>query len=184
MRLKQKIAQQLTKVLGWKFVGSLDPNYTKYVILMAPHTSIWDFIWGKLAFSHQNIKGHYLVKKELFFFPLGSILKYAGAIPVDRGKRNNIVETMTKKFEIDNKFCLTITPEGTRKKVTKWKKGFIQIATMANVPIVLGYVDYKKKEFGLFNIYHPTGDMDADIAAIRKFYLTVNAKYPENFYID
>ena len=138
----------MLKSLGWKIEGSF-PFYEKMVIIAAPHTSAWDFVFGWLALRHFRIKPKFIIKKEYFFFPLGILLKKLGAIPIERGNiHNNMIDQMVQHFNNNKKFFLVITPEGTRKKTKHWKKGFYLIAQKANVPIIVTKLDYKNKVLG------------------------------------
>lgn len=176
------ISKILLRLSGWKIQGDIPADIKKCVIISAPHTSMWDFYYGRLAFYSKGIyKVHFMIKKEMFKFPLGGLLRWLGAIPVDRKKNNNTVVWITKKFHESDSFLLLITPEGTRKYVENWKRGFYQIAQNANVPVLLGWIDYKKKEAGMGPLFYPTGNYDTDIHEIQKFYIGLNAKYPENF---
>ncbi|RLD59952.1 MAG: acyltransferase [Bacteroidetes bacterium] len=172
----------LVNLLGWKFEGEL-PKIKKYVLIVAPHTSAMDFLIGRLYSTVFCLNINILQKKELFFFPLGSILKYLGGIPVDRGKDANIVFQLTEKFDSNEYMALAIAPEGTRKKVTHWKKGFYYIAQKANVPIVVAFIDYKRKVVGIKKVITPSGNIKDDMIEIKNCYKDVTAKIPENFSI-
>lgn len=148
-------------------------------MIAAPHTSNWDFIYARAAFFLMDIPLKFTVKKELFFFPLGFILKSLGGIPIDRSTKTGMVSKMADLFEQYDEICILVTPEGTRSKATKWKKGFYHIAESANVPILLGYLDYAKKEAGIGPTVVPQGDMEKDIEDIKSFYRGITAKYPE-----
>ena len=174
------ISKLIFKITGWKTVGEIPKNIKKYVIITAPHTSNWDFVIGRLAFSIFKLNGYFIIKKELFFLPLNIILKLFNAIPVDR-KKGDIVHQVVNYFNKYDNFCIIITPEGTRKAVKKWKEGFYMIATAAKVPIVIGYLDYKKKEIGFKDVFYPTGNKDIDIKKIQSYYKGLTAKYPNNF---
>lgn len=168
------------KVAGWKEVGEF-PEGKKFVIIAAPHTSMWDFVWGRLYYNTINKSVRFMIKEKYFFFPLGIWIKSLGAIPVTINRKLGMVKQMVHEFETRDEFLLTITPEATRKRVNRWKKGFYHIALEAKVPIVLGFVDYKKKEFGVKGIFNPSGDEAGDLEKIRKVYYHVEAKHPENY---
>jgi 1-acyl-sn-glycerol-3-phosphate acyltransferase len=169
-------------LLGWKITGGIPAEVKKCVIIAAPHTSMWDFFYGRLGFYSKGVyKVHFMIKKEIFKFPLGALLKWLGALPVDRSKNNNTVIWISKKFLESPTFMLLVTPEGTRKRVENWKRGFYHIAQNAKVPIVIGYVDYKNKKAGMGPVFYPTGNYETDLKEIQEFYLDKTAKYPENF---
>lgn len=171
---------------GWSYAGAL-PTDKKYVVISVPHTSVWDFVWGKLAFMAIGEKPAIFIKKESFFFPVGPILKALGAKPVNRGKGAvGLVDQVIHHFEKNNRFSVCITPEGTRSKVKKWKKGFYFIAQKANIPIYLGIIDYRKKVLEYGERFIPTGDIPKDMEYIKNYYLQRNAlpKHPENFSWD
>lgn len=175
------IARLILKIFGWKLKGGL-PADKKAVVISVPHTSIMDFIWGKLTFISQGVPTYILMKKEFFFFPLGPILRALNVIPVDRGnKENHIVERMVEEFKKRDVMYLTITPEGSRKKRKKWKKGFLVIAKEAGVPVYLGRIDYKDKYCTWGPRFEPTGDPDADLKYIMSTYKDANPRHPENF---
>ncbi len=172
----------ILKLFGWKIVGEIPENNVKQsVILAAPHTSNLDFFIGRLTYFELKTPVRFLIKKESFENPLGWLLKKSGGIPVDRSKRNNLVDEVASLFSQHEVLNVIITPEGTRKLVTNWKRGFYYIALKANVPIVLGFLDYKNKEAGFGPILHPTGDFDADFKVIEDFYRSKTARYPEKF---
>lgn len=166
---------------GWRYVGDV-PAVKKAVIISVPHTSNWDFVWGKLALMSQGIPAYILMKKEFFFFPLGAVLRALHVIPVDRGSREGrLVEQMAEEFGRRDTMYLCITPEGSRKKRKKWKKGFLLIAKSAGVPVYLGRIDYKGKFCGVGRLFQPTGDVDADMEYIMGTYRDANPRFPENF---
>ena len=178
----QFISHIILKIAGWKMTGRLPEDVKTAVFIAAPHTSNWDFLIGRAGLYQLGIKKiNFLIKKELFKFPLGPIIRLLGAIPVDRSKNNNAISEIGKMFNKNKKLFLLITPEGTRKLVTQWKKGYYQIAMNAEVPIVLTYVDYGKKEGGIGPVLYPTGNYEEDFKFISDFYKTKTAKFPENF---
>lgn len=169
-------------IWGWKITGAIPPDLKKCVIISAPHTSMWDFFFGRLGCYSKGIyKINFMIKKEIFKFPLGGLLRWLGAVPVDRSKNNNTIVWISKMFSEREKFMLLVTPEGTRKYVETWKRGFYHIAQNAKVPIVLGYMDYKKKEAGFGSLFYPTGNYEEDLKKIQEFYFDKTAKFPANF---
>jgi 1-acyl-sn-glycerol-3-phosphate acyltransferase len=175
------------KSSGWKLTGQIPDGIKKGVMIAAPHTSYWDFIYARAAFFMLEIPVRYTIKKEIMKFPLGPILRGLGAISIDRqkqktgdlDKKESLVESMVRLFDNRDELMILVTPEGTRKRVDKWKTGFYYVALGANVPIILGFLDYKKKEAGIGPAIYPTGNVDEDIEKIKAFYRTKTAKYPE-----
>ena len=178
--MKKGLSKFILKLMGWK-IGKVLPEVDKCVIAVAPHTSNMDFIIGKLAYTAIGRTANFLIKKDWFFFPFNHLFNSIGGIPVDRNKRTSITEKLAEEFEQRDKFQLAVTPEGSRKPVRKWKKGFYYIAYKANVPIVLVALDYGAKTVSFLDIFHPTGDTDGDIAIIRSKYNDIEAKHPEQF---
>lgn len=179
----QKFSRWILRSVGWKIVLTVEEPQ-KSVVCVAPHTSNWDFVIGQLSYWAENRQSSFLMKKSWFFFPLGNILTQIGGIPVDRNKKTSVTDQMAVEFKKRAVFHLGITPEGTRSKRTKWKMGFYHIAIKANVPIQLAYIDYKKKEMGIKEVFMPTGNEQADLEHIRNYYKDVTAKHPENFHKD
>lgn len=179
----QKISALILKLAGWKAVVSVDEP-PKSVICVAPHTSNWDFVIGKLSYWAVNRKSSFLMKKSWFFFPMNYFFKAIGGVAVDRSKKNSVTQQMVDEFNSRESFHLAITPEGTRSLVQEWKMGFYYIAVGANVPIQIAYMDYARKEMGIKTLFYPTGDEQADIAAIQAFYKGIQGKFPEKFNIS
>ena len=169
------------KLTGWKVSGTMPPEIKKAVIIVAPHTSNWDFVIGKMLTVLLGMKAKFLIKEELFKFPLGPVLRWLGAIPVPRGNSAHMINHVAKYFNDAGSLYIIITPEGTRKPRKNWKKGFYYIALRAKVPVILGVLDYEKKEGGVGEIFYPSGDMEKDMEYIYDFYRNAKAKYPENF---
>lgn len=170
----------LLKRFGWKIDEHVPNGVDKAVVVMGPHTSNWDFVIGKIAFAHYKVNAKFLIKKDLFFFPLGFILKAMGGVPVDRKRNNNITDQAVKYFEENDKCFMVFTPEGTRAYQPKWKKGFYYIAEQAKVPIYIGYIDYKRKIGGFHSLFVPTGDVEADMKYIQNILSEYTGKVPEN----
>ena len=176
----RKLAGFILRMIGWKVDERTPEGVKKCVIAVGPHTSNWDFVLGKLAFIYYGVNARYLIKKELFFFPLGLILRWMGGIPVDRKKKNNMTEYAAELFEKNDELFLVFTPEGTRSYNPNWKKGFYYIAMKAKVPIYICYMDYEKKIGGFHSRFDPTGDVESDIAHIKSIMSQFKGKNPEN----
>ncbi len=168
------------KVLGWKVEGR-PPKCSRYVLIGAPHTSNWDFVLTISASLILGVRINWLGKVSLFCGPLRPIMCWLGGIPVNRERRNGIVGQTVSAFRSNRRLIITLAPEGTRSHVTRWKTGFYHIAREANVPIVLGYLDFKRKTVGIGPSFRPTGDLERDMAAIQHFYHDITGKHPEKF---
>ncbi len=177
------LAALILKLAGWKLEITV-PDYPKCIICVAPHTSNWDFILGKLAYAAAGRKAGFLMKEAWFFWPLGPIFRAIGGIPVPKVRGGSLVETIVKRFDATDRMQLAITPEGTRSRVTKWRTGFLNIAREANVPIELGAIDFKKKEITIVRTFTPSGDNERDMAEIKKYYRQFTGKYPDKFCAD
>lgn len=177
----KSIAHFILRLAGWKVIGPFPHDIKKCIVIEAPHTSMWDFVYGWLGFQSLGVKAKFLIKKEMFVFPFGNILRKLGGIPIDRKKSNNIVENLTRLFNESESLVITITPEGTRKRVENWKRGFYHIALHAKVPVVMGYLDYSKKEGGIGQVLWPTGNFQEDWAIIERFYRGKKGRHPERF---
>jgi 1-acyl-sn-glycerol-3-phosphate acyltransferase len=175
----KKIIHFIFWCFGWRIDKIAPVDVKKCVIVVGPHTSNWDFVIGRMAFQTYGVKGKFLIKKQLFFFPLGILLKAIGGIPVDRSKNNNLTSTALRYFEENETMYLVFSPEGTRSYNPNWKKGFYHIAIKANVPIYICYVDYEKKTGGFHSLYYPTGDVDADILYIKNILKNFKGRFPE-----
>ncbi len=185
MGLKKTIGKLGLKLGGWKTVNKTPEGLGNAVCIVAPHTAIADFLVGLCYYWYYDMKFKVMIKIEFFKYPgLGWLLKKLGGIPVNRGHQNHLVEQMVDMFSQNKDTHLIICPEGTRKAVKHWKKGFYVIAQGANVPIILGFIDYKKKYCGIERIFYPTGDYDKDLAEIWDYYKDVKAKHPEGFNLD
>ena len=136
------IARFIFHIKGWKLYGNVPDGLKKCVIIQAPHTSMIDFFIGWLSSKVIRVKFRFMIKKEAFIFPLAGIIKSMGGIPVDRSKSLGVVKQIVNVFNSSDSLYLVITPEGTRKYTTQWKKGFYYIAQAAQVPVLLGYIDF------------------------------------------
>jgi 1-acyl-sn-glycerol-3-phosphate acyltransferase len=166
--------------IGWKIDIRIPPE-KKYVIIVAPHTSNWDFFIGKLAHWASGLKPNAMIKKEAFTFWSGPFLRMWGGIPVDRSKTADLIEQIVQLYNDREEFALSLTPEGTRKLNPNWKTGFYRIAMQVNIPIYLGYINYGTKQGGMHQKFVPTGDMEKDIKEIKLYYKDMKGKYPDQF---
>jgi 1-acyl-sn-glycerol-3-phosphate acyltransferase len=177
-----KILNELSKIIlricRWRKAGRL-PGISKYVMIIAPHTSNWDMPVGLVIALSLGLKLKWLAKKALFRWPFGCFIKWLGGIPIDRSKSSNIVAQSIQTFQESNELVLVVAPEGTRRKTNYWKTGFYHIASGANVPIVMGFIDYARKEGGIGPTMLPTGDIEFDMQKIRLFYDNLTGKIPD-----
>lgn len=203
-----KAARFILKKAGWEFRVNIPP-VAKCLICVAPHTSNWDFIMGELAIHSVGMKAGFLMKSTWFFFPLGPILRSMGGIPVHRttkaealleqrvvgteaieaierlhgDKKNHVTQTVINAFNKRQRLAIAVTPEGTRSRNSHWHKGIVVMAHEVGVPIVLAYFDYKRKVACLDQLFTPTGDIEADMLAIKRYYNDKGdyARYPDHF---
>ena len=166
--------------MGWKVVGDI-PTQKKYVIIVSPHTSNWDFIIGRCFGYMLEIEAKYLGKSQLFRFPYGWIFRWLGGIPVDRSKHNNLVAYAIDLFNSSEELVLGLAPEGSRSRVDSWKLGFYHIAAGANIPIALGFLDYQKREAGIGEMFYTSGDLQKDLQKIENFYKKITPRHKEKY---
>ena len=171
----------LMALFGWRVTGESTPLIKNCVVIAAPHTSGWDFVWGRCILWVVGVNAKFIIKKEMFVFPFGYILKALGGIPVKRGRKSDLIDVCAKNLRENSNYSIVITPEGTRKYTKNWKKGFYEIALKADVPIQLCWLDYEKKLGGVGIPFFPTGNYEADLKEIQSFYKDKVAKYPKNF---
>lgn len=172
------------KIQGWTYKESIPQDLRSFVMVGAPHTSNWDFIPAMAVSYKMNRNAHFVIKHSWMRFPLKTFFKSLGAIGINRkdigsGKIKSSTDLFAKLFE-NKEFVLMISPEGTRKKNAKWKTGFYHIAKKAQVPIVLGYDDYVKKEAGLGMVIYPD-NFEEDMQKINDFYKDKRGHRPQNF---
>jgi len=172
----------LYKRMGWVTdVTEACPD--KCIICLAPHTSNWDFIMGTLYNGAEGLRCGFLMKKEWFFWPLGALFRRMGGIPVYRQKHTSMTDTLAAQIEQADHFRLCITPEGTRKRVDEWKRGFYIIAQKAKIPILLYGLDYERKLIQCKRSVIPTGDMEEDMRQIKQYFKDYKGRKPHNFSI-
>ncbi|REJ79840.1 MAG: glycerol acyltransferase [Acidobacteria bacterium] len=163
------ISRLLLRLLGWRVVGSA-PTTPRYVLVAAPHTSNWDAFYLVMMASVLRIPIRWLGKHTLFRFPFGGLMRWFGGIAVDRRRRGGQVARAARLFERFDHLVIVVPPEGTRARNDRWKTGFYYIATTAEVPVALGFLDYASKTGGVGPLFLPSGDLDADLPRIREFY--------------
>jgi len=160
----------ILKLMGWRAINNLPHVPRKAVMIAAPHTSNWDFALFLMIVFALRLNLNVLIKHTVFVFPIGIFLRYCGALPVDRRAAGARVLNTAKMFDENDDMLLLITPEGTRSPRTEWKTGFYRIAEAAGVPVLIAYVDVKKKCAGPDYAMTPSGDVEADMAEVYAFY--------------
>jgi 1-acyl-sn-glycerol-3-phosphate acyltransferase len=169
--------------MGWKIEGSIDPAIKKCVMMVMPHTSAHDFYLGIFTRGITGLEMNWVGKKELFRFPLGFYFRYMGGEPLDRTGGLNKVDSIAAIFQRKETFRLAVAPEGTRKKVDELKTGFYYIALKANVPIIPVAFDFGKKTVSLGKPLMPTGNLEDDLIILKRHFIDVLGKVPENGFI-
>ena len=170
------------KLAGWEVQGELPSHARKSVLIAAPHTSNWDLPMTIMVAFALRLRPRWMGKASIFRAPFGGIMRWLGGMAVDRSKVNNLVESSAQAIrDAADPLQLIVPPEGTRSKTRHWKTGFYHIARSAEVPIVMAFMDYSTKRSGLGPLFEPTGDVAADLAAIKAFYKPFKGKNADQF---
>lgn len=177
LTFSQHLAQAILKLVGWEATGSF-PNIPKYILVGAPHTSNWDFPLTMLLMFAKGVRFNWIGKASLFHWPFGGLFHRLGGIPVKRDRTTNFVHQIVETFERSSHLIIAISPEGTRSLVTRWRTGFYYMAMSAKVPLVLGFVDYKRRQVGVGPVVFPSSDIEETFAQLRLFYADKTGKYP------
>lgn len=172
-RFSQKLGQILVSMSGWKIEGEL-PNEKKLMIVIAPHTSNWDFIYCMSFILALRFKLSYMMKKEAFFWPFKGLFMKLGGIPIDRKASNNTVDQVVDWYRSNERMWVAITPEGSRSRREKWKNGFARIAFKAQVPVLVAGFDYPSKTVYLEPLRRMTDDAEYETEQIKQL---VRSKY-------
>lgn len=173
-----RIAKLLLQIGGWTGVG-IPPDEPKAIFIAAPHTSNWDGIWALIFKVSIQLNVHFFAKHTLFWFPLGTLLRALGGIPLNRDRASTAVEQVIAIFEERDSFYFALAPEGTRSLRKGWKSGFYRIAEGANIPVFLCFFDYKHKRLGIGPKLELSGDQSADMKFCEEFYAGVEARWPQ-----
>lgn len=177
------ISKWILRCFGWKIEGHYPHELKKFVIIVIPHTSNWDFPLGVLVRSALKAKVNYVGKDVLFRPPFGWLFRWLGGYPVNRSKSSHFVDNVVDIFNKEEQFALTIAPEGTRRKVEKLKSGFYYIALGARVPIVMIKFDWGNRIVGICEPFYPTGNFEADMEIVKNFYRGVKGKNPQDSFL-
>ena len=167
------------RLMGWTVQSPFPYHIKKCVLIVAPHTSSWDFIIGlairsKVRLTHAKFLG----KDSLFKGPFGFIFRKLGGFPVDRTHQTQMVDQVVQLFNTHDSFLLVLSPEGTRKKVTRLRTGFYHIAKNAGVPIIMTGFDFAKKQATFSEPFYPTANENSDFQHIYQFYAQIKGKIP------
>ncbi|HEY0961352.1 MAG TPA: lysophospholipid acyltransferase family protein [Pseudomonadales bacterium] len=173
------IARVLFRLCGWRAVPDARMR-APFVFIGAPHTSNWDFVLLLGAMLILKLDIRWMGKHTLFRFPFGGVMRWLGGIPVNRSRAHNRVADIVAEFARDPDLIVCIPPEGTRKKVERWKTGFYRIAHGAGVPIMMTVIDAEQRLMRLIDVFHPTGDIDRDMPLIQQHYLGFRGLRPEH----
>lgn len=165
------------RLLGWRH-ALLPPPEPHVLVIVYPHTSNWDFLWGILTRWSSGWPIRWVAKHSLFFWPIGLVLRWWGGIPVNRTATDGFAEKLASTIRNSDQMILAITPEGTRSYRDHWKSGFYRIARAADIPIGIGYIDYATRTVGVSEYFRLSGDEDADMDRIARAYQPMKARNP------
>ena len=168
------------RLMRFRLVGELPP-VRRCVMIAAPHTSNWDFVLGVSSMLALRLRVSWLGKHTIFRFPVAGLLRFWGGLPIDRSATEGVVESVARQLREADRLYLALSPEGTRRKVERWKSGFYRIAQAAGVPIFLVTFDYKRRQVELGPLFEPTGDFEGDLARLQARFSAEMAYRPENF---
>ena len=174
----QAIAKAILKIGGWEMAGEL-PAEKRAVVIAVPHTSNWDGFWALVYKVAAQLDIHFFAKQSLFWFPLNILLRALGGVPLDRKRAGSAVDRAIEMFRTNDSFYFGLAPEGTRSRVDHWKSGFYRIAEGADVPVVLGFLDYGKRQIGIGPTLKLSGDWHKDLDFCRDFYSNIEGRWPE-----
>jgi 1-acyl-sn-glycerol-3-phosphate acyltransferase len=180
MRVLAALGGLVLRLAGWRLHGAIPHDVTRAVVIAAPHTTNWDLLYMLAVSWALGVRPAWLGKRELFWWPLGSVLGWLGGTPIDRSRRGNVVEQAAARLRAAERLFLVVPPSGTRSRAPHWKSGFYHIARTARVPIVCAFLDYERKVGGIGPVFVPSGDIGADMDRLRVFYRDVRGKYPDN----
>ena len=179
----QFLGKLVLSIFGWRVKGSISENFSnqKLVVIVAPHTSNWDGIFGVATVAGLDAKITFIGKHTAFRYGLGAFLRYMGGIPVDRSKPGGIIRDAIDQIKKIDGSLIAMSPEGTRSKVKEWKTGFLRIAKELNTNIIPASLDFAKKEILLGKAFVPSGNNEEDIRALKEYYSVFTAKHPEKY---
>jgi 1-acyl-sn-glycerol-3-phosphate acyltransferase len=180
--LLKRFSRWVLRRAGWQIQGHMPIDTPKSVIIAAPHTSNWDLPYTLLAAFALELNIHWMGKIQIFRFPFHGVMRWLGGIAVDRSQSTNMVSASAQTLRDNSgELHLVVPPEGTRSESRHWKTGFYYIALEAQVPIVLGFLDFGSKTTGLGPALVPSGEIEADMVKIKAFYAPFQGKNPSQF---
>ena len=174
-RFSRWLGRTMLRLGGWRVLDPM-PTEGRAVVIFAPHSSNWDGLWGFAVKLGMGVDARVLAKSQLFWWPLGVLMRRLGGIPLDRAAPQGTIGQAVDLIRRSEKVWYVLAPEGTRKAVKDWKPGFLKIAHQAGVPVVPAYAHYPDRVIGFMPAFHPTGYLAADMAAIRRMYLPCQGK--------
>ncbi len=177
----QQFAQHLMDSAGWTVRNDVPPGLDRFVLIGAPHTSNWDFVLTLLVGAILDLDFAWVGKHTLFRWPYGGVMRRLGGVSVDRSKQHGYVDQLADTLRRADRMALVIAPEGTRSRGARWHSGFYWIAREADVPIVMGFVDYARREAGLGPVIDPVGSRREVMTRIREFYADKTGLHPDQF---
>lgn len=182
-RFRLLVGWTILRLSGWRIHAHI-PDLPRMVVIAAPHTSNWDFVFGMAAIFRLQVKINFIGKHTLFEGWKGRFFRALGGYPVDRTAPGGVVQETVNTFASNERMILALAPEGTRARREQWKRGFYHIACAAKVPVLVAYIDYSRKQVGTQMLMQPSGDWDADMKPVFEFYRSVGARKPENFAVE
>ena len=174
------LGRSVLKLLGWRVQGTI-PDLNRFILIGAPHTSNWDFVLAMGTILGLNLRMRWMAKHSIFKPGITWFMEWLGGIPTDRKNPKMIVDNVARLAEKENGVIIGLTPEGTRKKVDKWKTGFLRIAKALDCPILMVGLNYPEKIIFIGELFHPSGDNDSDLSSIRQYYNQFHGKFPSQF---
>jgi 1-acyl-sn-glycerol-3-phosphate acyltransferase len=174
----RRIGRLGMRLMGWRIEGQF-PDLPKFVIVVAPHTSNWDFVAGLVCDLALDLDAAFLAKHSIFVGPFGTWLKSLGGIPVVRRASHNVVTSVAAEFARRQQLVLAIAPEGTRSKVDEWKSGYWHIARAAEVPIVPVGLDFARRAAVIGPLRRSTDSLADDETVLKAFFAGITPRNPD-----
>jgi len=186
-RIHNRFMIALGRSILWLFGWRMDirlPDEPRLMVIAAPHTSNWDFVFGMATILAAGLRLNWYAKHTLFAGIWGGFFRALGGVPVDRAAPGGVVTQTAALYKQADQLLIGLAPEGTRSQVTRWKRGFHHIALAASIPVVVAYIDYRLKVVGIGFIFRPTADWDADMKPVFNFYRGITPKRPQDFSVE